>query len=487
MSRCCIAIATVSLIASTASGVERWGMFEAALNGPSEGNPFVDVQVSAEFRFANRTVTADGFYDGNGVYKIRFMPDEPGGWSYATKSNAPELNGKTGRFVCSPVSTKSNHGPVSVSRVFHFAYADGTPYYPVGTTAYAWIHQGDSLEMQTLSTLAKSPFNKMRMCIFPKHYDWNHNDPVFLPFEGSGFNHFNPEFFRHLERRVADLEGLGIEADLILFHPYDRWGFARMPAEADDRYLRYVIARLAAYRNVWWSLANEYDFMREKTMQDWDRFFRIVTDSDPYHHLRSIHNSGPMYDHTKPWVTHVSVQSSDLDKTRDWLQAYQKPVLFDECKYEGNIPFRWGNISARELVRRFWLAAAMGAYAGHGETYLDASDILWWSKGGVLKGESAPRIAFLRKIMEEGPPGWMNPLTDRYYPAAGKPGEYYLFYFDLAQPARHDFSLQTGVQYRAEIIDPWEMTITPVDGVFEGKFTLPLPGRPQMAVRFRKR
>ena len=37
-----------------------------------------------------------------------------------------------------------------------------------------------------------------------------------------------------------------IEADLILFHPYDRWGYATMPAEADDRYLRYVIARLCA-------------------------------------------------------------------------------------------------------------------------------------------------------------------------------------------------------------------------------------------------
>ena len=33
-----------------------------------------------------------------------------------------------------------------------------------------------------------------------------------------------------------------------------------MPAEADDRYLRYAVARLAAYRNVWWSLANECDF-----------------------------------------------------------------------------------------------------------------------------------------------------------------------------------------------------------------------------------
>jgi hypothetical protein len=61
---------------------------------------------------------------------------------------------------------------------------------------------------------------------------------------------------------------LGIEADLILWHPYDRWGFSRMTKEEDDLYLSYVIARFAAYRNVWWSLANEYDLLRNKTLKD---------------------------------------------------------------------------------------------------------------------------------------------------------------------------------------------------------------------------
>ncbi len=34
-----------------------------------------------------------------------------------------------------------------------------------------------------------------------------------------------------------------------------------MTPEQDDRYVRYLAARLGAYRNVWWSLANEYDFL----------------------------------------------------------------------------------------------------------------------------------------------------------------------------------------------------------------------------------
>jgi Domain of unknown function (DUF5605) len=35
-----------------------------------------------------------------------------------------------------------------------------------------------------------------------------------------------------------------------------------------------LAARLAAYPNVWWSFANEYDFLLDtKPMEQWDRYF----------------------------------------------------------------------------------------------------------------------------------------------------------------------------------------------------------------------
>ena len=483
------ALLAATCVCAAGPNVERWGRFEVSLKAPVTGNPYMGPGLRADFTMEHRTVTVDGFYDGDGMWRIRFMPDAIGDWSYVTHSEIPALNGKTGEFTCVKPSA-ANHGPVSVSHVYHFAYADGTPYYEVGTTSYAWVHQGDALEEQTLATLKSAPFNKMRMCIFPKNYDYNKNEPQFYPFprDAGGNNdltHFNPEFFAHLEKRIDQLSALGIEADLILFHPYDRWGYSKMPPEADDRYLRYVVARLSSFRNVWWSMANEYDLMKSKTMADWDRFFRIVQESDPYSHLRSIHNSGPMYDHSKPWVTHVSVQSSDLDKAVLWLNEYKKPVVFDEMKYEGNIPKRWGNISAQEIVRRFWLATVSGVYAGHGETYLDPKDVLWWSKGGTLHGESPARLAFLRKIMEDGP-GGLNPSADRYYLNAGIEGEYYLYYFDVNGPAQYELKLPPGGNYHADIIDPWAMTVTPAPGAYADKSTIQLPGKPYLALRLRR-
>jgi hypothetical protein len=293
------ATATATVPASVEQGdVPMWEMFEVSLSGPSSGNPFTDVQLGASFSLGSRTVHAEGFYDGGGTYKIRFMPDSLGKWTYITSSNEAELSGRSGSFSC-VAAAPGAHGPVGARNTRHFAHADGTPFFPFGTTCYAWIHQSDEIQRQTLESLRTGPFNKIRMCIFPKSYQYNHNEPALYPFERdasgkSDFSRFNPAFFAHVEQRIGDLRALGIEADLIVFHPYDRWGYATMSADADDRYLRYVLARMSAYRNIWWSLANEWDLMRAKSSQDFDRFFRIVEQHDAVGHLRSVH-----YSHTR--------------------------------------------------------------------------------------------------------------------------------------------------------------------------------------------
>ena len=112
---------------SAHASVPQWEAFEVTLAGPSSGNPFTDVDLTATFALGNRSVCLDGFYDGNGSYKIRFMPDSPGEWSYTTASNAPELSGRTGRFSCT-AALAGAHGPVRVANTHHFAYADGTPF-----------------------------------------------------------------------------------------------------------------------------------------------------------------------------------------------------------------------------------------------------------------------------------------------------------------------------------------------------------------------
>jgi hypothetical protein len=482
---------------SKASGesIARWDHIELNLPGPAAGNPFVDVTLTATFRYGHRAVTVDGFYDGEGSYKVRFMPDELGAWTWTTASSAPALNDKSGSFQCIAPQA-GNRGPVSVRDGFHFGYADGAPFVECGTTCYAWAFQAEETQRQTIETLAASPFNKLRMCLFPKWYQHNRKEPPMYPFPRSGetndYSTFNPAYFQHLDRLILELRRIGIEADLILFHPYDKWGYQSMPAEVDDRYLRYVIARFSAFRNVWWSLANEFDLMKSKTSTDWDRYARIVTESDPFDHLRSIHYSRYPYEYGRGWCTHAGVQDSRMELAASWRADWRKPVVFDECKYEGNIASRWGNLSGDAMTRCFWIAAAQGAYCGHAETYLSPEDILWWSHGGKLHGTSPAKIALLRKLLEEtialgpGPIGFNN-ISDLPVGASRPNGSVLFYYFDEHQPAEGTFTLPEGNAYTAEYVDTVTLARTPLPGEYSGKAEVKLPGKPWGSLWFRQK
>jgi hypothetical protein len=48
------------------SSVARWDHIQLNLPGPTTGNPFIDVSLTAAFRYKNRNVSVDGFYDGDG-------------------------------------------------------------------------------------------------------------------------------------------------------------------------------------------------------------------------------------------------------------------------------------------------------------------------------------------------------------------------------------------------------------------------------------
>jgi hypothetical protein len=496
---------------------ERWDVFEVSCPGFTDKNPFTDYQIRGVFKSNSETITVDGFYDGNGRYTVRFMPSFAERYTFTISGSFSDKT-YTGDFSVLSAK-KGNHGPVRVANTFHFAYEDGDPYYSIGTTCYVWELQSAELQKKTLETLSKSAFNKIRFCIFPKHYDYNLGEPRSYPYEGKpmdssvltkenfqsytgiapgnkwNFKRFNTEHFQHIDNCIKALRDLNIEADLIIMHPYDRWGFSMMSAEEDDLYWNYCIARFSAFRNVWWSLANEYDLMPQKTLADWERYAALLCEKDPYKHLRSIHNCRPFYDYSRPWITHCSIQRQDLYKTAEftteWRERYRKPVVLDEIAYEGNIQHGWGNISGKELVRRFWETACRGGYAGHGETFLHPNNLLWWSHGGELHGESPERFTFLLRILKETPGHGLKPIqlfwdavTATTENNSGSP-DYYLIYYGFFRPSFREFYFNDIDYFEAEVIDTWEMTIVKA-GVYQGKFKVDLPGKEFMAIRIKK-
>jgi hypothetical protein len=459
--------------------IEQWDVFELTINGPSSGNPYMEVDLSVTFTSKGETLKVPGFYDGNGIYRVRFSPPRQGKWSYLTQSNASDLTGKKGKFSCVKPSGK-NHGPVRVVNTYYLQYADGTPFYSVGTTAYQWTSVKQSIQDKTIETLGKAPFNKIRMCVFPKWYRYgNDTEPWIYPYKREGgkndFTQPNYEFFQNFDRRVQQLLEMGIEADVILFHEYDKWGYFEMGHEMNERYVRYMIARISAYSNVWWSLANEWDIPRLKAAIDWEGIGTLLQREDPHQRLRGIHNwygsEDHFYDHSRPWITHVSAQTSQFYNAIKWREQYKKPLLLDEMRYEGDVPSGWGNLTAQQMTSYFWMAGLSGGYGTHGDTFGNDSDganeVRWWGKGGTLPGKSPERIRFFRTVMEQAPVTEMKPeLIDNGDPAKlnnnihvfAKPGEYYLVYVADAN-TNIKIDLPGNTDYNLDIIDTWNMKI----------------------------
>ena len=509
--------------------MKQYELFELIFHGEALTDLWAQIDLRAEFTCGDTVKTVKGFYDGEGRYIVRFLPETAGKWRWKVTG---AVNAE-GTETCEPA--EDAHGLVKAVDT-HFEYEDGTLFIPFGTTVYALAHQEDTLVEQTQESLKNAPFNKVRMCVFPKHYDYNHNEPPCYAFEkktDGGWDVNRPciAFWHRFESILQRIAAMDIQIDLILFHPYDRWGFSELSQRDNLIYLDYLLRRLAAFPNIWWSLANEYDLnMDDKSLADWEEIEEFVAGHDPYHHLLSNHNCMCFWDATRKNITHASLQTKGLSEIPRWIREYQKPVIIDECCYEGNLPHFWGSISGQEMVRRFWRCYASGAYCTHGETFLSDDEILWWARGGVLKGESPKRIAFLRQMME-GLPGPLVPRGDNIWSVVLKEGkdldqalasvpvemqgfcrlfsasihrmslpdrtahlggehaweshcgeEAYLTYFDLQCYGEQTVKLPEDKTYKAEIIDVWNMTRTTIAKGISGETKLTLPGQDNLAL-----
>jgi len=126
-------------------------------------------------------------------------------------------------------------------------------------------------------------------------------------------------------------------------------------------------------------------------------------------------------------------------------------------------------------------------FAGHGETYTDPDNILWWAKGGRLHGESPARIRFLKEIMADyGNPRLTCCQSGEQLPVGMEKDEPFVWYFGSTKSAAQDIVLPSRHSYQIEIVDTWSMERRILDGEYQGVCEVPLEGKPYMVVFARK-
>lgn len=463
----------------------RYDVVELVFEGPDAVIPADHTPLEVVFTHSDGSATrVSGFWDGGSRYIARFSPEQEGRWTWASESAEPALDGAAGEI---DVQAPMGHGPVRVADRFHFAHADGTRFAPVGTTAYNWLHQDDGLVAETIDAIAEAGFNKFRFMVFPQAGGHISHEPDLLPFEKDDAGAWDVTrpvvaFFRRLDDAVRALGRRGIQADVLIFNAYDggHFGLDALTEEQDAVYLRYLVARLGAFSNVWWSLCNEFDILTDRTAARWDRAGELLRAVDAHDHLRSIHNWMELHDHNQPWVTHASIQNgsatTDFGRASLYRDAYRKPIVLDEIKYEGDITDRWGHLTGEELVHQFWITTVAGCYASHGESFLLENGSLHMVQGGPFRGDSPARLGFLRGILDAAP-GGLDPIDKWDDPAyqAGVPRRQYLEYLGRTDAASWTFRLaqgntgerlEVGDRFEVDVIDTWAMTVTPVGRSF---------------------
>lgn len=499
--------------------VSLWSVYEIELHTKHHyENPFLQAKVSATFTGPGKVKkTVKGFWNGGDTFCIRFTPMIPGKWRYRTSSKDPGLNNKTGYFIC----TKTNKEVCGFRRrdkdhPYHFIYDDGTHYFLFGTTYYAIISnvKGHGSWKEAIDGIHKIGINKVRFKTCFIHGDKHGaHYPSSSPY-GETHDQLNINHFRLIDTIVQDLLQKGITADLILFSSGSQ-NFGTL--QQDERYVRYMIHRYAAYPNVIWCLSNEWNYTG-KDKDYWNRLGMIIRKEDPWMNNKGNLRMLSTHQQTRidfqffdaAWPTFACIQYGVRNKgykktdKNEWKPSggtkyhhgdawgnagilfnwgHDMPVVNDEYGYAGepDDESAGDNITLTRKKHRqiMWGIYMAGGYGSTGDKYFYknppgrpyfSADWHYIAEYGDIKN----LIDFFKKI-----PYWemssQNDLVqsgNRIYVLA-KPGDEYVIY--AANGGSFSLDLPSG-NFIARLYDPRtgnEEFLKKVTGLKESSFITP--------------
>jgi len=516
--------------------VARWDMHEFELHGRCHvENPFRDAALIGEFTSpSGKTLTVEGFHDGGDTWRLHFAPDEEGDWRCRLRGEGVELFAQ-GRLHC---TAPNSRGFIRIhpDNPYAFAYADGTAFFPMGDTCYG-LHDDSpitpELRREYLETRRGQRFNFVRMSIGHSH-ERAQIDPVYWAWAGTPYkpdlDRFNPAFFRSLDALLRQMQQCGMNAELLLLSFYrlpftdtTQWTPAR-----ERLWLRYVVARYAAFRNIFfWTLANEYETHPDGSYRldrpgdvQWARATaRLVKQLDPYRHPVTVHpvissstkGVSPRDPYESPWriggfygkgdeIDVLSQQTGQFGDGTAWDETLQcwtgdstelvaslradrqhdKPVLNSENGYEylRGHPTEKKQVHHTDKVRRSswrivcaggWFAAGFNGTIGHSDIWnrIDAPNHYTFA----IEGEgAADQLGILYDFFTSLPFWRMQPfdgVTGEMAAALAESEQVYVVYLPHGGEVTVDLSGVSG-RFGVEWLDPRSGAVTRGDAVEAG-------------------
>lgn len=347
-------------------------------------------------KHGQQEIILPGFWDGGNIWKFRISFPEKGTWRWKVKAPGRNFDRKEGKVRVIP---SSNNGFVQRNPDYPHTVSysrDRRPVFVWGNTGYDIVKQeleGNTTVWQKFVDKSKEyGMNKIRLLVtmwnFGKtpvdastYCPWDH-----CSYEDPHYDAFNTTYWQALDRIVRYMQAKGVIADIILFpdgpvpdhndngkDPNGREGMYNMSKAQETAYTKYAVARFAAYTNVIWCIANEWNLSERERFkgitnaqgsvpESWvNDIGQVLYNNDPYlslfHRLASVHNTGRQkyqpasyneYDFAfsdQKWAIHDVVQYHREDratKANTWghfsiRQNWddEVPVFNDEYGYEG--------------------------------------------------------------------------------------------------------------------------------------------------------
>ncbi len=437
--------------------VPLYELFEDDLNFPGvKGNMFTKF-VSYTFTRGIRTFKADGFYDGNDTWRIRFMPDEQGIWRYEWS-----FEGKNGggSFICSERKRIINHGHVKRDPVYprYLVYDDGTPHYWHGGK---WISTSDygpeSKEDETNNDYLE---DHQFLSYLDTLERYRHNGlllkTALFPLENDKLS-WDLEWIHRGEWLVREMAARGIYCQINFFDTWSRdrekwfanntdgtkqvfnvWEPGDEPAK--ENYLRTLIARYSGFYNVYWELGNELEHKPNKgtdlATQANEKYIPWIRKHDPY--------DLPVCLSEEVWRK-ADVDIGLIHQTNrfpDFITDRNRPNMINELVRGGIRDVLWKDTVMRDPSERFayrrtfWRYFTYGGCGSTEATWLNITEPLNEAVLNVMGDQMR-----LRNFLEILPPDINKMDTDTSFIEEGpgsfrtrrKTGECYVTYF-LVEP-----------------------------------------------------
>jgi fibronectin type 3 domain-containing protein len=342
-----------------AADVGKWRRHVVSLQNSSySGNPF-ELEVDGTFTHtaSGTTIKLPGFYAGNSVWKIGFMPNKLGEWTYTTTSGDPDLNGKTGSLTC----IASGHPGMLKADPSHrtkWKYTDGPYAVPVALRFNLAQSGSDAQMIAAADFIANSVKGQL--------YEFRLHDPssgnnVFSNVSG---HQFNLTLWDRLEKRMEMLAARGVGYHCMLYSDDAARPSWSGQSATEKLYIRYLVARIAGFPTVWYNTGIDIGEYRSTSWVDW--FGQQTKMLDPYGHPVSNRYGGGSGSRAMAGQTFDSRghNQADISVILGFYQQASVPVSMDDAWGENRTSRPAKDHRPADIRRAFWKCAIAGGTGG---------------------------------------------------------------------------------------------------------------------------